>query len=139
MIQSFRTDMSCSLIRVLTVCYFILNLFDKIPKDLASFLEFKVDYSKIFWCPKIKEPYSTLSWNVFNFCFKISMMSVVFQCLHFRDNYNYRDHTCCFMHYCNVSQFLDPRKLCCNIQTKLRVFYHHQGQGFELLPRGAAM
>ena len=32
---------------------FHLHLFDKIPKGLASFLEFLVDYSNVFWRPKI--------------------------------------------------------------------------------------
>ena len=31
---------------------FHLHLFDEIPKALASFLEFKLDYSKVFRCPK---------------------------------------------------------------------------------------
>ena len=30
-----------------------LYLFDEIPKGLASLFEFKIDYSKVFWCPKI--------------------------------------------------------------------------------------
>ena len=40
---------------------FHLHLLDKIPKGLASFLEFYVDYSKVFWRPKIKELYSNLN------------------------------------------------------------------------------
>ena len=32
---------------------FHLHLFDEIPKGLASFLEFLVDYSKVFYCPEI--------------------------------------------------------------------------------------
>ena len=33
---------------------FHLHLSDVIPKGLASFLEFKVDYSKVFWWPKFR-------------------------------------------------------------------------------------
>ena len=33
---------------------FHLNLFDEIPKDLNSFLEFKVDYSKFSDVPKLR-------------------------------------------------------------------------------------
>ena len=32
---------------------FHLHLFDEIPRGLVSFPEFKVDYSKVFWRPKI--------------------------------------------------------------------------------------
>ena len=71
MIISFRTDRSrqtvqtqirlllegSSLIRVFSVCYSICIFFDTIHKGLASFVEFYVDYSKVFWCPKIYELY----------------------------------------------------------------------------------
>ena len=40
---------------------FHLHLFEERPKGLASFLEFKVDHSNIFWHPKIKEHYGISS------------------------------------------------------------------------------
>ena len=56
MIQSFQTDRSGQKEQSgqgLHYLLFHLHLFEEIPKGLASFHEFEVDYSKVFWRPKI--------------------------------------------------------------------------------------
>ena len=73
MIQSFRIDRSRQTVQIqirllleenfdqgLHCLLSICNLFDEIPIGLASFLEFKVDYSKVFWHPKISVLYGML-------------------------------------------------------------------------------
>ena len=65
MIQSFWTDMSGQTVKTqirllleeqsdqgLHRLLFHLQVFDKKPKGLASFLEFQVDDGKFFWCQK---------------------------------------------------------------------------------------
>ena len=66
MIKSFRTDRSGQTVQTqiklllkeqsdqnLHCLLFHLHLFDEKPFGLASFLDFLVDYSKVFWRPKI--------------------------------------------------------------------------------------
>ena len=74
MILSFRTDRSGQTVQTqirllleeqsdqgLHCLLFHLHLFDKIPKGLASFIEFYVDYSKVFWRPKFRNFTVTLT------------------------------------------------------------------------------
>ena len=69
-IQSFLTDRPGQTVQTveqsdqgLHCLLLYLHLFDKIPKSLASFLEFLVDYSKVFWRPKILELYGIVDSN----------------------------------------------------------------------------
>ena len=67
MIHSFRTDRSGQTVQTqileeqsdqdLHRLLLHLHLFDKILYGLASLFELYVDYSKVFWRPKIKEHY----------------------------------------------------------------------------------